>query len=39
MPTFTFHHQQFWLDDQPLLLQAGELHYFRTPADQWGTPP
>jgi beta-galactosidase len=35
MPTFTFHHQQFWLDDQPLLLQAGELHYFRTPADQW----
>ncbi|MEW6286042.1 MAG: beta-galactosidase [Chloroflexota bacterium] len=35
MPTFTFHHQQFWLDDQPLLLQAGEFHYFRTPADQW----
>ncbi|PWH12643.1 MAG: glycoside hydrolase [Anaerolineae bacterium] len=35
MPTFTFHHQHFWLDDQPLLLQAGEFHYFRTPADQW----
>ncbi len=35
MPTFTFHHHQFWLDDQPLLLQAGEFHYFRTPADQW----
>lgn len=35
MLAFTFHHQQFWLDDQPLLLQAGEFHYFRTPADQW----
>ncbi|MEJ5224454.1 MAG: beta-galactosidase, partial [Anaerolineales bacterium] len=35
MPAFTFHHQQFWLNDQPLLLQAGEFHYFRTPADQW----
>ncbi|NWG34665.1 MAG: beta-galactosidase [Chloroflexi bacterium] len=35
MPTFTLHNRQFWLDDQPLLLQAGEFHYFRTPADQW----
>ncbi|GAB4491536.1 MAG: beta-galactosidase [Anaerolineales bacterium] len=35
MPTFTIRHRQFWLDDQPLLLQAGEFHYFRTPADQW----
>ncbi len=26
---------QFWLDDQPQLIQAGEFHYFRTPADQW----
>lgn len=26
---------QFWLDDQPLFIQAGEFHYFRTPADQW----
>lgn len=26
---------QFWLNDKPQLLQAGELHYFRTPADQW----
>ncbi len=25
----------FWLDDQPILLQAGEFHYYRTPADQW----
>ncbi|MEF3274831.1 MAG: beta-galactosidase [Chloroflexus sp.] len=35
MPTFTVHHQRFWLDGQPLLLQAGEFHYFRAPADQW----
>jgi beta-galactosidase len=25
----------FWLDDEPMLLQAGELHYFRTPAEHW----
>ncbi|MEJ5310542.1 MAG: beta-galactosidase [Anaerolineae bacterium] len=25
----------FWVDEQPVLLQAGEFHYFRTPADQW----
>ncbi|MBE2193774.1 MAG: beta-galactosidase [Anaerolinea sp.] len=25
----------FWLNDTPLLIQAGEFHYFRTPADQW----
>ena len=26
---------QFWLDDEPLLIQAGEFHYFRTPKDHW----
>jgi beta-galactosidase len=26
---------QFWLDDHPILIQAGEFHYFRTPVDQW----
>ncbi|MDD5367775.1 MAG: beta-galactosidase [Anaerolineaceae bacterium] len=26
---------QFWLDDQPMFIQAGEFHYFRTPPDQW----
>jgi beta-galactosidase len=26
---------QFWLDDQPLLIQAGEFHYFRTPQEDW----
>lgn len=33
--TFTFHDNLFWLDDRPLLLQAGEFHYYRTPPDQW----
>lgn len=35
MSTFTVHDGQFWIDDQPILIQAGEFHYFRTPADQW----
>ena len=26
---------QFWLNDQPQLIQAGEFHYYRTPPDQW----
>jgi beta-galactosidase len=26
---------QLYLNDQPLLIQAGEFHYFRTPQDQW----
>jgi beta-galactosidase len=26
---------QFCLDGSPLLIQAGEFHYFRTPKDQW----
>ena len=26
---------QFWLNDQPQMIQAGEFHYFRTPVDQW----
>jgi beta-galactosidase len=26
---------QFWLDDQPQLIQAGEFHYFRTPPEYW----
>ncbi len=35
MPDFTVRDQRFWLDGQPLLVHAGEFHYFRTPADQW----
>ncbi|HNB55047.1 MAG TPA: beta-galactosidase, partial [Anaerolineales bacterium] len=35
MNTFSAHSGQFWLNDQPLLIQAGEFHYFRAPVDQW----
>lgn len=35
MATFEVKDGLFWLDGQPILLQAGEFHYFRTPADQW----
>ena len=35
MTTFYAKNGQFWLDDQPQFIHAGELHYFRTPADQW----
>jgi beta-galactosidase len=26
---------QFWLNNKPQFIQAGEFHYFRTPQDQW----
>lgn len=26
---------QFWLNERPQFIQAGEFHYFRTPPDQW----
>jgi beta-galactosidase len=35
MDKFCVQGGQFWINDQPLLLQAGEIHYFRTPVDQW----
>lgn len=35
MTTFTAKNGQFWLDDQPQLIQAGEFHYYRTPKDEW----
>ncbi len=35
MANFSVENGQFWLDHQPILLQAGEFHYFRTPSDQW----
>ena len=35
MSTFYAKNGQFWLDDQPQFIQAGEFHYFRIPADQW----
>ncbi|MFN8529682.1 MAG: beta-galactosidase [Anaerolineae bacterium] len=35
MTSFVVKDGQFWLNDQPVLIQAGEFHYFRTPVDQW----
>lgn len=35
MNKFYVQHGQFWLNGQPQLIQAGELHYFRIPQDQW----
>lgn len=35
MNTFYAKDGQFWLNDQPLFIHAGEFHYFRTPPDQW----
>lgn len=35
MSDFRVNAGQFWLDGEPMLLQAGELHYFRTPAEHW----
>jgi beta-galactosidase len=35
MNTFYVRNGQFWLNDQPQFIHAGEFHYFRTPADQW----
>ncbi|MDW8319243.1 MAG: beta-galactosidase [Anaerolineae bacterium] len=35
MSPFQIQSGHFWLDGRPRLLQAGELHYFRIPADQW----
>ncbi|MCB9136460.1 MAG: beta-galactosidase [Anaerolineales bacterium] len=35
MSNFYAKDSQFWLNDEPILIQAGEFHYFRTPVDQW----
>ena len=35
MTRFEVRDGQFWIDDQPQFIHAGEFHYFRTPADQW----
>lgn len=35
MPEFAVRDGLFWLDGQPVVLQAGEFHYFRTPRDRW----
>lgn len=35
MNRFFLRDGQFWLDDKPFFIHAGEFHYFRTSADQW----
>lgn len=35
MASFQIHSGQFWYDGRPLLIQAGEFHYFRSPAEAW----
>ncbi len=35
MSKLTIRDNLFYLDNRPLLLQAGEFHYYRTPPDQW----
>ena len=35
MSRFTIKDGNFWLDDTPQMIQAGEFHYYRTPRDQW----
>lgn len=35
MKRFTAENGQFWFDGQPMLIQAGEFHYFRTPQAEW----
>ncbi len=35
MASFQIHSGQFWFENRPLLLQAGEFHYFRSPVEVW----
>lgn len=35
MRNFEIRANQFWYDGQPVLIQAGEFHYFRSPAEVW----
>ena len=35
MDHFAVKDGHFWLKDKPLLIQAAEFHYYRTPPDQW----
>ncbi|HEY2759890.1 MAG TPA: beta-galactosidase [Pirellulales bacterium] len=32
---FRMHDKQFWIDDQPIVLLAGEMHFGRVLADDW----
>jgi len=33
--TFEIKNKQFWLNDKPIFVHAGEFHYYRTPAEEW----
>jgi beta-galactosidase len=35
MHSFDVRAGQFWIDGQPVFIQAGEFHYFRTTAESW----
>ncbi len=35
MTTFRAKNKLFWLNNQPVFIQAGEFHYFRTPPKEW----
>ncbi|MBN8590491.1 MAG: beta-galactosidase [Anaerolineae bacterium] len=35
MRTLTVKDGQFWLDNRPQFIHAGEFHYYRAPAEQW----
>ncbi|HAF47872.1 MAG TPA: glycoside hydrolase [Anaerolineaceae bacterium] len=35
MNTFKIKDNLFWLNDQPIFIQSGEFHYYRTPPEEW----
>lgn len=35
MGNFFIRDGQFWLNDEPVFVHAGEFHYFRTPREAW----
>ncbi len=35
MNQLTVKNNQFWFNEKPVLIQAGEFHYFRTPPEDW----
>jgi len=35
MNTFNTKNKQFWLNNEPVFIQAGEFHYYRTPPEDW----
>ena len=35
MNTFEIKNNQYWFNGQPIFVQAGEFHYYRTPPEEW----